>query len=59
MDRTSSSSPPPAPPIPPDDPRRALVIARPDDAGSLPHLSIAGGTYTVLLTGRTPPGATR
>jgi quercetin dioxygenase-like cupin family protein len=37
--------------IPPDDPRRTLVVARPDEAGSLPHLSVAGGTYTLLLTG--------
>jgi quercetin dioxygenase-like cupin family protein len=38
-------------PLPPDDPRRALVVARPDDDASLPHLSIAGGTYTILLSG--------
>ncbi len=49
MNRTPDSSPQPM--IPPDDPRRTLVVARPDEAGSLPHLSVAGGTYTLLLTG--------
>ena len=43
-------------PLPPDDPRRTLAVARPDDAGSLPHLSVAGGTYTVLLTGEDTAG---
>jgi quercetin dioxygenase-like cupin family protein len=48
-------SPSPESAIPPDDPARTLVIARPD-AASLPHLSIAGGTYTVLLTGEDTAG---
>lgn len=51
MNRTPSSSPRSVPAIPPDDPQRTLVVARPDEAGSLPHLSVAGGTYTILLTG--------
>ena len=51
----SSSSPRPSA-IPPDDPRRSLVVARSDDAGSLPHLAVAGGTYTVLLTGEDTAG---
>ncbi len=38
------------PPIPDDDPRRDLVVADPDGPG-LTHLAIAGGTYTILLTG--------
>jgi quercetin dioxygenase-like cupin family protein len=42
---------PPAPALPPDDPGRTLVRARADDAGTLPHLALAGDTYTVLLTG--------
>jgi quercetin dioxygenase-like cupin family protein len=37
-------------PIPPDDPRRELTVAKPDDPG-LTHLSVAGDTYTILLTG--------
>jgi quercetin dioxygenase-like cupin family protein len=38
-------------PIPADDLDRQLVVARPDDDGSLPHISLAGDTYTILLTG--------
>ena len=56
MNRPPSSSAQPALPLPPDDPRRAIVVARPDDAGSRPHLSVAGGTYTVLLTGEETAG---
>ena len=36
--------------IPDDDPRRALTLADPDDP-SMRFVSIAGGTYTILLTG--------
>jgi quercetin dioxygenase-like cupin family protein len=38
----------PAAPIPPDAPARHLTVARPD---ALPHLGLAGDTYTVLLSG--------
>ncbi|MEV4759530.1 cupin domain-containing protein [Micromonospora sp. NPDC049559] len=53
--------------LPPDDPGRDLVQVRPDGPG-LVHLAIAGGTYTVLVSGdqtagryclidmRVPPG---
>ncbi len=44
------------PPIPADDPRRDLVVADPDDPG-LTHLAIAGGTYTILLSGADTGGA--
>ena len=37
-------------PIPPDDLRRQLTVARPEDPG-LSHVSVAGDTYTILLTG--------
>jgi quercetin dioxygenase-like cupin family protein len=47
---------PPASALPPDDPRRALAHARPDDAGTLPHLALAGDTYTVLLSGAETAG---
>lgn len=40
-----------APSIPPDDPRRNLTMARPATDRNLAHLFIAGGTYTILLTG--------
>lgn len=47
----TTSAPIPQPePIPPDDLRRELTVARPDDPG-LPHLSVVGDTYTILLSG--------
>lgn len=50
MTQDPSSAPKPTQPIPPDDSRRSLALARPDDAGSLPDVSVAGGTYTILLS---------
>jgi quercetin dioxygenase-like cupin family protein len=49
---TSAPVPPvPQPePVPPDDLRRELTVARPDDP-DLPHLSVVGDTYTILLSG--------
>ncbi|MBO4141730.1 cupin domain-containing protein [Micromonospora tulbaghiae] len=41
--------------IPSDDPTRTLVHARPDDP-ALTHLAIAGGTYTILVTGEQTAG---
>jgi quercetin dioxygenase-like cupin family protein len=46
---TSAQIPQPAQ-VPPDDLRRQLIVARPDDP-TLPHLSVVGDTYTVLLSG--------
>lgn len=47
----NTSAPAPQPePVPPDDLRRELTVARADDPG-LPHLSVVGDTYTVLLSG--------
>jgi quercetin dioxygenase-like cupin family protein len=37
-------------PLPVDDPQRTAAIVHPDDR-ALPHVSVAGDTYTVLLTG--------
>ena len=37
--------------IPPDDLQRVLTRAQPDKDQSLPHIGIAGDTYTILLTG--------
>ena len=37
--------------IPADDPRRNLVTALPNTDQTLPHISVAGDTYTLLLTG--------
>jgi quercetin dioxygenase-like cupin family protein len=36
--------------IPPDDANRKLTVANPDDP-KLRHISIVGGTYTLLVTG--------
>src|SRR5687768_6837826 len=41
--------------IPADDPQRRLAVARPDGA-SARHISVAGGTYTILLTGADTAG---
>ena len=46
-------------PIPDDDPTRKLTYARPDTDDSLEHLGVVGDTYTILVSGGTPPGATR
>ncbi len=43
------------PPIPPDDPRRALSITNPDDSKAR-HISVAGDTYTILLSGQDTGG---
>lgn len=41
--------------IPPDDPRRTLTVADPDSA-ELRHISLAGGTYTILVSGQQSAG---
>jgi len=41
--------------IPPDDVSRKLAVASPD-APNMRHLSIAGGTYTILITGEQTAG---
>jgi quercetin dioxygenase-like cupin family protein len=47
--------PHPGAPIPADDLDRRLAVANPDD-GNMPFISIAGGTYTILLTGEQTGG---
>ena len=44
------------PPLPPDDLQRDLALARPNEDLNLPHISIAGDTYTILLTGQNTAG---
>lgn len=54
----TSSSPAGSPadqPIPPDDPGRSLTVADPDGPG-LRHVSVAGGTYTILVSGAETAG---
>lgn len=41
--------------LPPDDLQRTLTLADPD-APALPHIGLAGGTYTILLTGSDTAG---
>jgi quercetin dioxygenase-like cupin family protein len=41
--------------LPLDDPKRQLTVADPDGAG-LRHVSVAGGTYTILLSGAETAG---
>jgi quercetin dioxygenase-like cupin family protein len=41
--------------IPPDDLNRKLTIANPDDP-KMGHVSVAGGTYTILVTGEDTGG---
>jgi hypothetical protein len=41
--------------IPPDDSNRQLTVACPNDA-ELRHVSVAGGTYTILLSGSETAG---
>ena len=41
--------------IPPDDVTRKLTLANPDDANAR-HISVAGGTYTILVSGEETGG---
>jgi quercetin dioxygenase-like cupin family protein len=50
------STDPQPPALPPDDPQRQLALARHDEDGGLRHLSIAGDTYTILLSGTDTAG---
>jgi len=42
--------------VPPDDLQRKLALARPDEDQGLPHIGLAGDTYTILLTGKDTAG---
>jgi quercetin dioxygenase-like cupin family protein len=53
---SSNTTAQPAATIPPDDLRRKLVMARPDEDETLPYLSVAGDTYTILLNGADTAG---
>jgi quercetin dioxygenase-like cupin family protein len=54
MDPTVTTTPPGAA-IPPDDAARKLTLANPDDPNAR-HVSVAGGTYTILVTGEQTGG---
>jgi quercetin dioxygenase-like cupin family protein len=55
MTDIAQTAPPTGSSIPADDPSRTLTIANPDDAG-IPRVSVAGGTYTVLVSGAETTG---
>ena len=42
--------------IPPDDLQRNVALARPNEDQKLPHIGLAGDTYTILLTGKDTVG---
>ena len=42
--------------IPPDNLQRNRALARPNDDPNLPHIGLAGDTYTILLTGEDTAG---
>jgi quercetin dioxygenase-like cupin family protein len=50
MTDTANATPQPSSLIPADDPRRRLTLADPDDA-DVRHVFVAGGTYTILVSG--------
>jgi quercetin dioxygenase-like cupin family protein len=42
--------------LPPDNLQRNLVVARPNEDQNLPHVGLAGDTYTILLSGNDTNG---
>ena len=56
MNDSSKTGAQPASTIPPDDTQRNFTIARPDGGQKLRHVSVAGGTYTMLLLGEDTAG---
>ena len=56
MQANPDPSPAPSAAIPADDPRRDLTVVPPADAPGLRHVAIAGGIYTILLTGADTAG---
>ena len=59
MNDTSPAESKPPGPVPADNPGRVLTHVSPDIDESLPHLGVIGDTYTILVSGGTPLGATR
>ncbi len=55
MADASSASTPPRTAIPPDHASRKLTLANPDDP-TMRHISVAGGTYTILVSGEATGG---
>ena len=55
MTETANATPQPNSLIPADDPNRRLTVADPDGAG-VRHVFVAGGTYTILVSGAQTAG---
>jgi quercetin dioxygenase-like cupin family protein len=55
MTSTTHTTSQPNPQIPADDPNRKLTVADPDGAG-MPHVSVVGDTYTILVSGAQTAG---
>jgi quercetin dioxygenase-like cupin family protein len=55
MADTTRTTTQPGAAIPPDDANRKLTVANPEDP-KMRHISIAGGTYTILVTGEQTGG---
>jgi quercetin dioxygenase-like cupin family protein len=55
MANATSTTTQPGAGIPPDDVNRKLTVANPDDP-KMRHVSVAGGTYTILVTGEQTGG---
>src|SRR6202171_4310044 len=58
MATTTGTTAQPGAAIPPDDASRKLTVADPDDP-KLRHVSVAGGTYTILVSGEQTGGPER
>lgn len=46
----------PSPVVPPDDLSRSHTLAQPDSDQNLPHIGVAGGTYTITVPGEATAG---
>jgi quercetin dioxygenase-like cupin family protein len=55
MANTTATTSQPGATLPPDDANRKLTLADPDDP-TLRHVSIVGGTYTILVSGEQTAG---
>ncbi|MEA2867624.1 MAG: hypothetical protein QOE39_2339 [Bradyrhizobium sp.] len=55
MANTTGTTTQPGAAIPPDDTNRKLTVANPEDP-KMHHISVAGGTYTILVTGEQTGG---
>jgi quercetin dioxygenase-like cupin family protein len=56
MNKSSSDKSQDSVPIPADDLTRHLTVAQPDLNNTLPHIGLAGDTYTILLSGEDTAG---